>query len=594
MDGMDFIKEAARYARTYQKEGKTPDVRIAVLGSASIQHFVMALRYALSREGLYADIYEGGYDGIAMDVFDTESPLYRFKPEIVVLLTHYLDIRQFPEILEEAEETKKRLERVTGYYETVWGFLKQIPGCQVLQSNFVIPPEHALGNLETQCGYSKTVFYRDINGWLAGHSPAFVTVVDLELAAGYIGKYRWFDYPAWFLNKSGISLGCIEEAARAFTKQILAIKGRIRKCLVLDLDCTLWGGVVGEEGSRGIELGPDSPLGEAYQYFQRYLLALKEKGVLLAVCSKNDEGTAKAPFLENPNMVLKLEDISCFVANWEDKASNVRKIASELNIGTDSLAFFDDNPAEREIVRRFLPEVHVIDVPEDPALYALQLDREAVFEWRQITEEDRLRNASYLQNRQREEMERRYVNYGEYLKALGMKGNVGRLSEKEAGRFVQLLNKSNQFNLRTKRYTEEEIHALILDENARCLYATLSDRFSRYGLISCVILRKQGGICFIESWVMSCRVLKRNVELFMFSEIIQAAKEMGCHTIEGEYIPTAKNGMAAGLYASLGFAPAGENGGIRRYSYRTEDEFVSESYIEREQGREKGGPGHSG
>lgn len=582
MDGMHFIKEAAKYARTYQKEGKTPDIRIAVLGSASIQHFVMALRYALSREELHVDIYEGGYDGIAMDVFDVESPLYRFKPEIVILLTHYLDVRQFPEVLEEAEETKKRLEHATSYYETIWGFLKQIPGCHVLQSNFVIPPEHVLGNLETQCGYSRTVFYRDINTWLAGRSPAFVTIVDLELTAGYIGKYRWFDYPAWFLNKSGISLSCIEEAAWAFAKQILAIRGRIRKCLVLDLDHTLWGGVVGEEGSRGIELGPESPLGEAYQYFQKYLLELKAKGVLLAVCSKNDEGTAKAPFQENPNMILKLEDISCFVANWEDKASNLRKIASELNIGTDSLAFFDDNPAEREIVRRFLPEVHVIDVPEDPALYALQLDREAVFEWRQITEEDRLRSDSYLRNRQREEMELQYVNYGEYLKALEMKGSVERLSEKEAGRFVQLLNKSNQFNVRTKRYTEEEIGSLCSDENARCLYAALSDRFSRYGLISCVILRKQGGICFIESWVMSCRVLKRNVEQFIFSEIIHTAKEMGCHTIEGEYIPTSKNKLVAGLYDSLGFALAGEDSGIRQYSYHVEDKFVFENYIGRE------------
>lgn len=343
------------------------------------------------------------------------------------------------------------------------------------------------------------------------------------------------------------------EYVMCFVRQIKALRGNTKKCLVLDLDNTIWGGVVGDDGWEGIQIDPNNAVGEAYRFFQTYCLALRKRGVILAVCSKNDESIAKEPFEKNENMILRLDDISCFVANWENKADNLRKIAHELNIGIDSLVFFDDNPAEREIVKQFVPEVHVVDVPTDPALYVLQMEKEQPFEWMQITKEDLERTDSYSGNQKRQQLQESFVNYDEYLKALDMKGEAARVQQGDVARFAQLINKSNQFNLRTIRYAEADVQQMLADENVCCLYGKLSDRYSNYGIISCVILRKENEICFIDTWVMSCRVLKRGVESMMFEGILKAATEMGCISMKAEYIRTKKNQMVESFYESLGF-----------------------------------------
>lgn len=578
-DKMQIIKEARKLSKRIKKEGWNTDMKIAVLGSSSIQHWVMILRYMLYKDGIQAEIYEGEYNGITMDVFDEKSPLYRFAPDIVILITHYLDIKEFPVLLEKDEEIRKLLDNTLSYYENVWKELKKIKGVQVLQSNFAFPSLHILGNLEGKEAYSKINFYRKINETLFERSPDFVTIVDVELLAESVGKYQWFDYSAYFLNKLGCKMEFLPEFVEQFEKQILAFKGKTRKCLVLDLDNTLWGGVVGDDGYDGIQLDPNHAIGEAFRYFQSYLLELKQRGIILAVCSKNNEEIAKEPFEKNKNMILRLEDISCFVANWEDKVSNVKRISNELNIGIDSLVFFDDNPAEREIIRKYLPEVHVVDVPQDPALYTLQLDKEGVFEWLQITKEDLMRSNSYIQNKNRANMAQQFSNYDEYLQALEMEGVAGILTFKDVGRFTQLLNKSNQFNLRTQRYTETEISGLLADKNARCIYVSLKDKFSEYGIISCAIVKKIDEKCFIESWVMSCRVLKRNVEGFMFCKIIEEAKAMGCLSLYGEYIPTAKNAIVSDLYKMLGFDMVDATENIKKYTFDLDRKFNNKIYI---------------
>jgi FkbH-like protein len=329
--------------------------------------------------------------------------------------------------------------------------------------------------------------------------------------------------------------------------------GNTRKCLVLDLDNTLWGGVVGDDGWEGIQLDPNNAVGEAYRAFQSYCLALRKRGVILAICSKNDEMTAKEPFEKNENMILSLNDVSCFVANWENKADNLRKIANELNIGIDSLVFFDDNPAEREIVKQFVPEVHVVDVPADPAFYVLQMEKEQPFEWLQITKEDLERTDSYSGNAKRQQLQESFVDYNEYLKALDMRGEVSRVRQSDVARFTQLINKSNQFNLRTIRYSESDVQQMISDDTVCCLYGKLSDCYSNYGIISCVILRKEDDVCFIDTWVMSCRVLKRGVENMMFEAVLKAAKKMQCSSIRAEYIKTKKNKLVESFYETLGF-----------------------------------------
>ncbi len=505
-------------------------VRVAILGSYSIQYIVKALRYILfERYGLNADVFEGDYDGIAKTLLDAGSNYYRFQPEVTV-------------ILPDSTMTD------TAFFTNIW---KKLPG-HILQANLVVPNLAPLGNLEINTPSSRNFQIMEANLALARQKPGNVTLLDLDGLAARMGKDRWFDYPAFFSTKQGFSLEFLEEVCSLIARQIGALRGKAKKCLVLDLDNTLWGGTVGDDGWSGINLDPNDPVGEAYRYFQRFVLSLKERGVILAVCSKNEPDTAREPFLKNPNMVLKLSDIACFTANWEDKAGNLRRIAEELNIGTDSLVFFDDNPAEREIVRMNLPEVTVIDVPSDPACYAWTLSASGIFDWTEMTEEDLNRAATYQSNRERNRLLEQSTDYEAYLAALEMEYKVGFLDESRIPRFTQLINKTNQFNLRTQRYTEAQIRDMLADPAYRLIYAELSDKFDHYGLISCVILKDN----FIDTWVMSCRVFKRRVENELFRFILE-------HTdgnLYGEYLPTAKNGLVKDFYKQTGFKETGEEG----------------------------------
>lgn len=573
------VRKAEKNKTGATKENTT--VKIAVLGSCSIQYFVKILRYYLEKEGISPEIYEGEYDGINMDVFDASSKLYQFSPDYVILLPSYRDIKDRPALLADANTRNELMAGVKDYFIRLWTGLNHIPKVKILQGNLVIPPIRLLGNLEYQEPYAENDYYVRINEMLVREKPSNVTIVDLEALSSNIGKYEWFDYSAYFLNKAAVRLNYLPEYVMCFVRQIKALSAKVRKCLVLDLDNTLWGGVVGDDGWNGINLDPNNAVGEAYRFFQSYCLKLKDRGVILAICSKNDEEPAEEPFLKNENMILHLEDISCFVANWDNKADNLRRIAGELNIGLDSLVFFDDNPAERKIISQFLPEVMVIDVPEDPALFALEMEKEQPFDWIEITKEDLERTDSYRSNRERKELLDSFVDYDEYLKALEMKGSAGRVEAGDVARFTQLINKSNQFNLRTIRYQESDILKLLSSDEACLLYGKLSDRYSSYGIISCVILKKIGDSCFIDTWVMSCRVLKRGVEYMMLEAILATARSMGCESVRAEYIQTKKNKMVESFYESLGFSltESGQNEGVLKKEYILNDLSIQPTYF---------------
>ena len=363
--------------RKYKKNNVTGDLRIAVLGSYSIQHFVMMLDAFLLGAGINAEIYEGEYNGIKMDVLDEESPFYRFEPKIVLLLNDHRDIKELPECLEDRQSVEASVKKSADGIRDIWGKIrKRLPGCQIFQTNIVVPPERPLGNLEGGVIYSRAEFIRNINRELAEERPDGISIVDMEYIASYAGKALWFDDASYFLSKTGFSMDILPRVCMEFTRLIAAARGKVYKCLVLDLDNTIWDGVVGDDGYDGINLDPNDAVGEAFRSFQAYLLELRKRGVILAVNSKNDENAAKEPFEKNPDMILKADDIACFVANWDDKVQNIRRIASMLNIGVDSMVFVDDNPAEREIVRKYIPEVLVIDLPEDPSpLLRLQLQQ---------------------------------------------------------------------------------------------------------------------------------------------------------------------------------------------------------------------------
>jgi FkbH-like protein len=528
-------------------------IKIAILGTNSVQYICKVVRlFLFAKYGILTDVFEGEYNGIAEAVLNEGSEFYSFAPKITILIPDVSDIGEYPPLLSDAGAVEEIVRRNTEYYQNLWRKILRT-GSHIFQANFVVPAIRQLGSLECNCVYSKNAFIQKLNLSLMEAKPSGVNFVDLDSLASSVGKNKWFDYTSYFVSKQGFCLDFLGAVCESFSSRIAALSGKIRKCLVLDLDNTLWGGVVGDDGADGIQLDPNNAAGEAYRYFQRYVLSLKERGVILAVCSKNDADAAKEPFLKNPYMLIKLDDISCFAANWLDKATNLRDIAKELNIGVDSLVFFDDNPAEREIVRLNLPEVLVIDVPKDPAYYAAALSGANCFDWLQITKEDLMKTSSYSSGKKRLEMENSFVNYDDYLKALEMKAEINLLDSKRIARFSQLTMKSNQFNLRTQRYSEAMLNDILANRDCRVIYAELSDKFDDYGLISCVVLRKIEDFCFIDTWAMSCRVLKRGVESLVLNAVVKAAVELGCTKVVGEYIPTAKNSMVKNFYPELGF-----------------------------------------
>lgn len=565
-DHMQIIKLAKRLKKNL---GGSSDqtVKIAVIGSCSLQYFVMVLRLFLYKYDVWPEILEGEYDGIQMAVFDKQSELYKFQPEIVIVLSDYRNIRSFPPLLSAEAEVDAFVKNSIEYYQTLWKNISEIKGCHIFQSNIVLPLERELGNFEMNVCYSRQNFYRLINLEMLKHKRDNVTIVDLEYVASMVGKEKWFDYTSYFTSKLAFSLDYIGVVCDIFAQQISVLKGRVRKCLVLDLDHTLWGGVVADEGAQGIQVDPNNALGEAYLSFQKYILGLKKRGVILAVISKNDFELAREPFDVNENMLLRFEDFSVFIANWESKAENMELVSKKLNIGIDSLVFFDDNPAEREIIKMYYPEVLVVDVPENAADYALALEQAHPFEWLNLTEEDMKRTDTYQSNRQREELSIKYVNYQDYLNALKMRGRVQFLGADGIGRFTQLINKSNQFNLRTRRYSEAQITEMMSCGEYKLLSIALEDKFSKFGVISCIILHKKDSSCFIDTWVMSCRVLKRDVEKLAFNKIMEITERWGCREIIGEYIETPKNGLVKNLFADLGFAEMcdGVSPGSKRY-----------------------------
>lgn len=552
---------------------KGNEKRIAVLGTCNIQYIARILRCLLFKDGMETVIYEGEYDGIKMDVLDYTSKFYEFKPEIVVLFPDYRDVKDFPALFSTSETISEYILANFKEVQNIWSHIhEKLPNAQIVSANYVIPIERSLGNLEINYRFSRQLILQELNLMMSKEHPDYVTLIDLEYQASLTGKLKWFDESGYMLNKSPFTLVETGRVAELFVKVIEAFWGRIRKCLVVDLDNTLWGGIVSEEGSLGVNVDPNDPVGEAYLSFQRYLKFLNERGIILAVCSKNDIEIAKEPFIINENMILRLKDFASFYANWQDKAENVRKIAKEINIGLESIVFFDDNPAEQEIIRMQLPEVLVINVPKEPAEYVRALELSNAFVWTALTREDLNRAETYEANVRRRELQETTNSYEDYLIQLGMKGKVCRPTDHEILRFAQLVNKSNQFNLRTVRYTEADISAFSKQEDIALLEAMLTDKFSDYGIVSCVILKRMEQECFIDTWVMSCRVLKRGLEYMVFQKIYETAVDWGCTSITGEYIPTVKNGMVHSLLPDIGFnKTAVEKDGREKYSYQTKD-----------------------
>lgn len=542
-----FPRVEANFREARSARGAQP-FRISILSTLSVQHFASVLRLFLYSDGVLPELHLGGFDGIATDGMDPASPVWRSAPDALLMLTAIDDIRSWPRMFSTSEEIQAWVGACAGRYVDIWKHAaSRLPGCRIYQSLFAPPLERPLGNLERRYPFSRTNSLASLNAFLLEHAPSNVTLIDFDALSGLVGRRQWVDEAAHFTSKQPFSVREMPLVAAQVSRLMVAARGMVRKCLVLDLDNTLWGGVIGDDGVDGIRLDPNDPVGEAFLSFQRYVLTLRERGVLLAVCSKNDPDMARSAFEQHPDMALHLDDFAAFVANWDDKATNLRRIARDLNIGIDSLVFFDDNPAERSLVRQFEPDILVVDVPEDPALFIRALDMSFAFEWPELTREDVSRSDSYAQDRKRQELESSADDYDAYLRSLEMRGSIEHTGPAALGRVCQLVNKTNQFNLRTKRYSEDELLRMANSADHCLLHVRLRDRFTNFGIIAAVVLRYSGDVAFIENWAMSCRVFKRGIEDATFNAIVAAAQGHGAQWLATEYIQTAKNGYVADL-----------------------------------------------
>lgn len=536
-----------------------PQYKLAVMGDCATQHLATAIR----GYGLYAgqgvSVLDTDYNQIDAQVMDAASELYAFGPHAVL-------IQMCTEKLYEAfcaapfncracfaEDAYARITRI-------WEQMNTNCSTTILQCNFPLMDDGAFGQFGNKTADSFLFQQRKLNYLLMEgcREVKNVYLIDLDAIQASCGRETFSDPKLYYIAKMPISVDVLPEVARKIIDQIQALRGMAKKCVVLDLDNTLWGGVIGDDGLSGIQIG-ELGLGHAFSDFQTWLKELKNRGLLLAVCSKNNESTAKEPFEKHPEMVLKLEDFSMFVANWEDKASNIRRIQKTLNIGMDSMVFLDDNPFERNLVRSMIPEITVPELPEDPALYLQYLRSLGLLETASYSSEDAGRTQQYRQQAERAVYEASFQSYDDYLEGLAMVAVAAPFDAFHYPRIAQLTQRSNQFNLRTVRYTEAEIEAIAKDDNKITLYFTLKDRFGDHGLIAVVILDQQADTLFISEWLMSCRVLKRGMEEFIVNKIIRTAAEHGFAAVSGEYIPTPKNAMVKDLYEKMGFRRVEEN-----------------------------------
>ena len=528
-----------------------PPIRLGLLGTATHDHLIPSLRVGALRHGLWLTIERGEFGQTALD----RAGLTEVD---TVLLAH--DARtllaELTAGMDEAEAATA-LDRVRDRIVGDWRTAKD-RGCRVIQQTILPVFPSQFGSNEHRLPGSRAAAVETLNASLRRLADAEgVHLLSIDRRATRDGIEAWHDPVLWHRAKQEIHPGAAPMYGEMLARLLGACLGRSRKVLVLDLDNTLWGGVIGDDGLAGIALGQGTALGEAFLDVQSCARGLAQRGVVLAICSKNDEAVAWEPFDRHPDMLLRREDIACLVANWSDKASNLREIAARLNVGLDALVFVDDNPAERAIVRRELPSVAVPELPDDPAGYALRLSDAGYFEGIALTGEDRRRTGLYQANLQRAEHSGATTDMDAYLDSLAMTLRWSRIDAVGAPRVVQLINKTNQFNLTTRRTTDAAIAAFMTEPGTLSLQLRLTDRFGDNGLIAVVLGRREDDTVHITDWLMSCRVLQRRVEVATLHVIVAEARRMGARWLFGAYRPTGRNGMVAGHYAHLGFAACG-------------------------------------
>lgn len=536
------------------KQTNLVPTRVAVLGGSTTAEVKSMLELFLLAQGIQPTLYESGYNRYSEDVLFENPDLWNFKPDIVFIHTTWHNVSQFPELMEPESKVERRVRHQMARFESLWEKIHSGLGALIIQNNFDLPRLRPLGNLEASESFGRVNFLLRLNAEFASYARKHsrFLINDILYLSAQAGLDAWHGHTYWYNFHMALSPTATVALAHNVAGIVKSVYGRSKKCLVLDLDNTLWGGVVGDDGVQNLILGRDHPVGEAFLDFQRYVQDLQRRGVILAVCSKNEIENAKEGF-SHPDSILKLEDFSAFKANWNPKPESIREIAAELNIGLESVVFVDDNPAERALVADQLPEVAVPDVGSAVSRFPEILEHERYFEVDKIVQDDLNRSTYYNSNAQRSAHQAGFRDYGEFLTSLEMTAEIAPFSPVYLERITQLINKTNQFNLTTKRYTSAEVEAIAQEPGFITLYGRLADRFGDNGLVSVLIGRVFEETVELDLWLMSCRVLNREMEVAMFDALVEKCQAQGIRKIVGVYIPSKKNSMVAGHYAGLGF-----------------------------------------
>ena len=532
--------------------------KIAILSGSTIGEIKPILELFLLHHGIQPEFYEGEYARYYENAVFDDGSLRAFAPDMIYVHTTVQNLSGLPCPADSDVEAEEKLAAEVLRWQSFWDACCSM-GAIVIQNNFEFPNVRVMGSFEAVDRRGAVRFVRRMNEALARYAEAHrgFLVNDINYLAAELGLDHWFSPTMWYAYQYALDLSAVPALCASIANIIKSLYGKNKKSIACDLDNTLWGGVIGDDGVQGIQLGEESPSGRAFTALQRYLKLVSQTGVLLNVNSKNEAEIAKSGF-SRPESVLHEEDFICFTANWQPKDENLAQMASQLNLLPESFVFLDDNPAEREIVRRRFPQTAVPELTE-PEHYVRTLARSGYFEVTSLSADDKKRSEMYRENAQRAQAQAAFSDYSDYLRSLEMKAVIAPFDTAHAARITQLMNKTNQFNLTTRRYTDAEVSACMSDGNTLTLYASLADRFGDNGIVSALIGRVQNGILTIEEWVMSCRVFKRDLELAVFDALIAYCRTHNITSIEGDYLPTAKNAYVRTLYPTLGFSQTAES-----------------------------------
>ena len=563
-----------------QENGPFLQKKIAVLGGSTTSNICVLLDLFLLNQGIQASFYESEYAQYYADAMFDNPELMEFHPDLIFIHTSNVNVKHYPSIQDSDDEVTAKLDLTYQEFEGMWEHLNATHHCPIIQNNMELPSYRLLGNYDCVDVRGRVSFLNRLNERFAEYARShdFFHIHDIAYLSAVVGLDRFSDPFYWHMYKYAVGVPVMADFCYNLSHIIKAIYGKNKKAFVLDLDNTLWGGIVGDDGPENLEVGQETSMGQAYDAFQTYLKAHKDIGILLNVNSKNEAENALAG-LNHQDCVLKPDDFMVIKANWEPKNLNTAAIAEELNLGVDSFVFVDDNPAEREIISS---TIKGISVPEITTVdkYIREIDRHGYFEVLKLSKDDLSRNEMYKANLQRAQTMKSFADYGEYLKSLEMKGVIKPFEPLYEARIAQLTNKSNQFNLTTKRYSQSEIEEVA--STRFTFYGKLSDKFGDNGVVTVAIGRPEGDALHMELWLMSCRVLKRDMELALLDAIVHRCKANGITRIIGYYYPTAKNAMVKSFYGTLGFDKLSEDAeGNSTWEFRIPECYENQNkYIE--------------